>query len=204
MSEHRTASQMGAKTNCGSAAQTFVPWRALIKGQGATLIIGFSLAVLIGLMVACYPSALGIALVTIATLVMMLARTKRIGIETWQLITMVCLTGYVILCTLALLLLTLCHLAVNIPDYGLYALRDSTVSFEALFLLLGLLWANQERNIKLLTKWLMLLFIATAVYSFTFPWAEQLQSWSLTSGPFHAVPLLGNYQDVAVYLLSGA
>jgi len=254
MSEHRTASQMDAKTNFGSAAQTFVPWRAFIKGQGATSIIGFSLAVLVGVMVACYPSAIGIALVTIATLVMMLARTKRIGIETWHLITMVCLTGYVILnygfenlsiplgplrflpigelfmglalalailrhhgpvfrralqdpailCTLALLLLTLCHLAVNIPDYGLYALRDSTVSFEALFLLLGLLWANQERNIKLLTKWLMLLFTATAVYSFTFPWAEQLQSWSLTSGPFHAVPLLGNYQDVAVYLLSGA
>jgi O-antigen ligase len=253
MSEHRTASQMGAKTNFGSAAQTFVP-RPLVNGKGATLIIGSSLTVLIGLLVASYPSAIGIALITIATLAMMLARARRLGIETWQLITLFCLTGYVVLnygfenlnipfgplrflpigelfmglalalairrhqgpvfrralhdpaivCILALLLLTLCHLAVNIPDHGLYALRDSTVSFEALFLLLGLLWANQERNIKLLTKWMMLLFTATALYSFTFPWAQQLQSWSLISGPFHAVPLLGNYQDVAVYLLSGA
>ena len=109
-----------------------------------------------------------------------------------------------VICVLALLALTLVHLAFDLPAYGLYALRDGTSSFEALFLLLGILWAARERNIELLTKWLMFLFIVTMAYSYTFPWAEQLQDWSLISGPFHAVSLLGNYQELAVYLVSGA
>jgi len=41
---------------------------------------------------------------------------------------------------LGLLLLSVFHLAVDVPGYGLYALRDSTFSFEALFLLLGILY----------------------------------------------------------------
>jgi hypothetical protein len=109
-----------------------------------------------------------------------------------------------VICVLALLALTLVHLAFDLPAYGLYALRDGTSSFEALFLLLGILWTARERNVALLTKWLMFLFIVTMAYSYTFPWAEQLQDWSLISGPFHAVSLLGNYQELAVYLVSGA
>jgi O-Antigen ligase len=50
----------------------------------------------------------------------------------------------------------------------------------------------------------MALFIVTLLYAFTFPWTDRLQDWSPAFGPFHPVPLLGNYQEVALYLVSGA
>ena len=254
MSDVQTPSRMGAKANGGSAALMLIPWRFLADGQGALAAIGLFLSMLLGLVVAGYPSAASIALVAGIVVVMALIQTNRKGIETWQVVTLLCLTGYVVLnygfenlsvplgplrflpvgelfmalalalavlryrgpvfrealqnpatlCTLALLSLTLMHLAVDLPEYGLYALRDGTSSFEAIFLLLGILWASQERNVELLVKWLMFLFIVTTLYSYTFPWAEHLETWSPTSGPFHSVALLGNYQDIAVYLLSGA
>jgi hypothetical protein len=209
---------------------------------------------LFGLMVAAYPSSTGIGLVAGSVLLVLLIQINWMKTEAWQIITLVSLTGYVVLnygfenltvplgplrflpvgellmgaalalavlryrgpvlrralqnppvlCILALLLVALIHLAVDLPDHGMYALRDSTFSFEALFLLLGILWAVKERNIELLAKWLLFLFVVTTIYSYTFPLAEQLQTWSPTSGPFHSVPLLGNYQDIAVYLLAGA
>jgi hypothetical protein len=254
MSDIGMACRVGTKTSYGSCAARGVPWRALTKGKGATAVIGLFLFTLIGLIVAIYPSATAIALVATTAVVVILSRCYRKGIETWQIITLACLTGYIVLnygfenlsiplgplqflpvgelfmgvalalavfryhglvfrgalqnapvlYTLALLLLTIIHLAVDVPNYGLYALRDSTSSFEAVFLILGMLWANQERNIELLTKWLMLLFIAATIYTYTFPWADQLENWSVTSGPFHPVALLGNYQELAVYLLAGA
>jgi len=254
MSDIGMTSRVGTKTSYGSSAVRGVPWRALTKGKGATAVIGLFLFTLIGLIVAIYPSATAVALVATTAVVVILSRCYREGIETWQIITLTCLTGYIVLnygfenlsiplgplqflpagelfmgvalalavfryhgpvfrgalqnapvlYTLALLLLTIIHLAVDVPNYGLYALRDSTFSFEAVFLILGMLWANQERNIELLTKWLMLLFIVATIYTYTFPWADQLENWSVTSGPFHSVALLGNYQDLAVYLLAGA
>jgi hypothetical protein len=246
-------SQIGAKAGYSSPAVPSTGWRAL-KRNSATKAIGLFLSVLLGLIVAIYPSSAGIALAAGSVLVLILIQANRMEIETWQTITLITLTGYVLLnygfenlsvpigplrfipvgellmgaaltvaflryrgpqlrdtlrdpsviCVLALLALTLIHLTLDLPEYGLYALRDGTSSFEALFLLLGILWAARERNIQLLTKWLMFLFIVTMAYSYTFPWAEQLQDWSLISGPFHAVSLLGNYQDLAVYLVSGA
>lgn len=107
-------------------------------------------------------------------------------------------------CVLALLALTIIRLVIDVPRNGLYALRDSTSSFEGLFLALGALWTVEQRNIEVLKKWLLWLFIVASAYSFTFPWAEEIQSWSPSFGPFHAVHLFGNYQEVAIFLLSGA
>ena len=109
-----------------------------------------------------------------------------------------------VLCLLLLLLLALIHLVVDLPRHGLYALRDSSIFCEAVFLPLGLLWANRKRDTPLLLKWLLFVFFTNLIYSFTFPWAEQLQSWSPGFGVFHPVPLFGNYQDNALYLLCGA
>src|SRR2546428_531067 len=86
-----------------------------------------------------------------------------------------------VLCLLLLLLLALIHLVVDLPRHGLYALRDSSIFCEAVFLPLGLLWANRKRDTPLLLKWLLLVFFTNLIYSFTFPWAEQLQSWSCLS-----------------------
>jgi O-antigen ligase len=248
-----TPAEIAAKSSYSSPAVPSSRWRAL-KKNSATKVIGLFLSMSLGLTVAIYPSSAGIALVTGSVLLLVLIQTNRMEIETWQTITLITLTGYVVLnygfenlsvpvgplrflpvgellmctalviavlrhhgsafrdalrdpsiiCVLALLALTLIHLVLDLPENGLYALRDSTFSFEALFLLLGILWASRERNIELLTKWLMFLFIVTMAYSYSFPWAERLQDWSRISGPFHAVSLLGNYQDLAVYLVSGA
>jgi O-antigen ligase len=254
MSDVGMVSRAGAKTSYSSSVVRSVPWRVLTTGKGAIAVIGLFLFILIGMIAAIYPSATGIALLATTAVVVVLSRCHRNGIETWQIITLACLTGYIVLnygfenlsiplgplqflpigelfmgaalllavfryhgpvlrgalqnapvlYTLALLLLTLIHLAMDVPNYGLYALRDATSSFEAIFLILGILWASQERNVELLTKWLMWLFIAATIYSYTFPWADQLENWSVTSGPFHPVALLGNYQEVAVYLVAGA
>jgi len=248
-----TPSQIGTKTSYSSPAKPSAAWKALKTRDSATKVIGLFLSLLLGLIVAIYPASAGIVLAAGSVLLLVLIQAHRMEIEPWQTVTLITLTGYVVLnygfenlsvpvgplrfipvgellmgaaltvailrfrgpqfrdalrdpsiiCVLALLALTLIHLALDLPEYGLYALRDGTSSFEALFLLLGILWAARERNIELLTKWLMFLFIVTMAYSYTFPWREQLQSWSLISGPFHAVSLLGNYQELAVYLVSG-
>ena len=254
MSDGVVTSRVGAKTIYWPTDLTGKRWRTLTKGKPAIAILGLLLSVLFGLIVAIYPTATGITFAATIAVAMILMQFHRRGVETWQIITLTCLTGYVVLnygfenlsiplgplrflpigellmgvalvlavlrhrgpvfrgalqnapvlYTLALLVLTLIHLAVDVPNYGLYALRDSTSSFEAVFLVLGIVWASRERNIKLLAKWLMFLFIVATIYSYTFPWADQLGDWSPASGPFHSVPLLGNYQDVAVYLLAGA
>jgi O-antigen ligase len=254
MSGSVTPSQMAAKTSYSSSVVPPTGWRALKRTNSATKVIGLFLSMSLGLIVAIYPSSAGIVLAAGSVLLLVLIQANRMEIEIWQTITLITLTGYVVLnygfenmsvpvgplrfipvgellmgvaltlavlryrgpqfrnatrdpsiiCVLALLTLTLVHLVIDLPAYGLYALRDGTSSFEALFLLLGILWAARERDINLLTKWLMFLFIATMLYSYTFPWADQLQNWSLISGPFHAVSLLGNYQELAVYLVAGA
>jgi hypothetical protein len=254
MSDIVASSRVGAKTIYCPTDLTGKPSRNLTKRKPTIAIVGLMLSVLLGLIVAIYPTATGITFAATIAVAMILVQFHRRGVETWQIITLTCLTGYVVLnygfenltiplgplrflplgellmgvalvlamlryrgpllrsavqnpavrYTLALLLLTVIHLISDLPNYGLYALRDSTSSFEAVFLVLGLLWASQERNIELLAKWLVLLFIVATLYSYTFPWADQLENWSPGSGPFHSVALLGNYQDVAVYMLAGA
>ena len=109
-----------------------------------------------------------------------------------------------VLALLALFLLSLLHLALDIPQHGFYAVRDSSLFLEGVFLLLGLLWAREERNLNTLLKWFFLIFLANLLYSLSFPWGESLRSWSPQSGIFRAVPVFGFYSHTYLYLLSGA
>jgi hypothetical protein len=108
-----------------------------------------------------------------------------------------------IACLLALIIFTGLHLAADIPRYGAYAVRDSSIFLDAFLLFLGLFWARQPRSSAVMTRWLMFLFVINLVYCYSFPLAEELQAISPSSGVFHPVPLLGNYQHNAVYLISG-
>jgi O-antigen ligase len=105
---------------------------------------------------------------------------------------------------LILLLMTIPHLALDIPHYGFYAVRDASVFFEGIFLLLGLLWASDRRNTEPLLKWLLIVFLVNLAYCYTFPWGESLSSWSFKSGIFLVVPLLGDYMHSSLYLVLGA
>jgi hypothetical protein len=107
-------------------------------------------------------------------------------------------------CLSVLLLLTCAHLAVDVPRYGLYAVRDSSMFFEAACLILGVIWGRTRPNTQLLMRWLFVIFVLNLIYSYTFPWSDRIQAVSPVSGVFHAVPLIGNYQMSALFLVLGA
>ncbi len=109
-----------------------------------------------------------------------------------------------VVCLIALLLLSCAHLIVDVPQYGLYALRDSSMFFEAVFLMLGMVWAQNARSTQLLTRWLFFVFFVNLFYSYSFSWGEQIRAISPSAGVFHSVPLFGNYQGNALWLLLGA
>jgi O-antigen ligase len=113
------------------------------------------------------------------------------------------LTEPAVLCLAAMFVLAMFHLLVDIPSYGLMAIRDCTMLLDGVFLVLGMLWAAKADNVALLIKWLMLITVVNLIYSFTFPWSEKLLAWSPASGVFMEVPILGQYHTTDIYLLTG-
>jgi hypothetical protein len=109
-----------------------------------------------------------------------------------------------VVCLIALLLLSCLHLIIDVPRYGLYAVRDSSMFFEAVFIVLGIVWAQNPRGTQLLIRWLFLILLVNLFYAYTFSWGERIQAASPSFGVFHPVPLLGNYQQGAHWLLLGA
>lgn len=109
-----------------------------------------------------------------------------------------------VLCMLVLFVLALLHLVIEIPSYGIWAVRDATMCLDGIFMLVGLFWALQANSTVFMTKWLMVVFVLNMFYSFTQPWGEKLWAWSPQSGVFLPVPLLGNYNGRGDLLLSGA
>jgi O-antigen ligase len=107
-------------------------------------------------------------------------------------------------CLLGLFLLTLVHLVVDVPAYGLWALRDASMFLDGLFLFLGLCWGMRPDSTIPLMKWLLVMFVLNLVYALSFPWGDALQALSPVSGVFLKVPVLGYYHSTYIYLLGGA
>jgi O-antigen ligase len=215
----------------------------------------FAAFFLVGSLALLYPFAALACLAVVATVVfcwLALKFVRRAGLDAWQVILLVALTGYLLLnygfenlaihvggfpiiigyllmysafalavfsrpqllirateepallCLLALLFLTFLHLVLDFPRYGVWALRDASMFFDGIFLLLGLLWAMKGNSTIPLMKWLMVVLLLNAVNSFTFPWNETISAWSPKSGVFQEVPLLGSRAVSAIYLLVGA
>jgi O-antigen ligase len=108
------------------------------------------------------------------------------------------------LCLVALFVLTCLHLVLNLPKYGFWAIRDASMFFDGLFLTLGMLWAMRGNSTILLMKWLTAVLFLNLIYCLTFPWGEKIGAWSPKSGVFLRVPLIGNYNGNAIFLLLGA
>ncbi len=104
---------------------------------------------------------------------------------------------------LVLIVLSCVHLVFNIPRYGLYALRDASLTFEGIFLLLGLLWAIERRNTDLLMKWLFLVLVLNFVYSLAYSQKGALLGLSPRSGVFQPIPIVGNFHGTEVRLMLG-
>jgi len=96
------------------------------------------------------------------------------------------------------------HLYFDLPRYKLWAVRDSTLFLDGLFLTLGLLWAMKRNNLTILLKLFVGIFIANLLYSYTLPWRDTLAAVSPKSGVFQEVPLMGDYRGNVVFLLVGA
>jgi O-Antigen ligase len=106
-------------------------------------------------------------------------------------------------CLMALLLMSLCHLIIDVPRFGFYAVRDASKFFEAVIVILGVVWARNPRNLELLKRWLFYVFLTNLFYSYTFIWGEKILDMSPEVGVFHPVPLFGNYQQTALWSLLG-
>jgi hypothetical protein len=107
-------------------------------------------------------------------------------------------------CLMALLLMTCCHLLIDVSRYGFYAVRDGSMFFESVIVILGVAWGQDQRNTQLLKRWLFYIFLANLFYSYTFSWGDKIKSMSPSFGVFHPVALFGNYQQSALLLLLGA
>jgi hypothetical protein len=224
-----------------------------LRARTAT-VIAFATLILLGALATVFPEIIAVSVATtlaIGVIWWAITRLKKMGLETWQGLLLIPLSGYMLLnygfenitihvgsipviisyvlmyatfalaifssrrqigvvlrepamlCIFGLLALSMFHLVVNIPAYGLWAIRDCTMILDGLFLILGLLWARNA-NIRVLINWLMFITVINLLYSFTFPWSTALLAWSPKSGVFMAVPILGQYHTNDIYLLQGA
>jgi len=108
------------------------------------------------------------------------------------------------LCLAGLLVMTFFHLLFNIPRWGFYSVRDSSMFFEAVLLILGVAWAQNSQSVEFLRRWLFYVLLINLFYSYTFNWAEKIQYLSPKFGVFHPVPLIGNYQQTALWSVAAA
>jgi len=108
-------------------------------------------------------------------------------------------------CAGGLLLLVVAHLVVDVPRFGLYAIRDASFVLEAAFALLGFLWARRADGVASLTGVLAGTFLVNLALGLGFPsLAPVLQAMSPVVGVFRDVPLLGSYAVVGLMMLVGA
>jgi hypothetical protein len=108
-------------------------------------------------------------------------------------------------CAGGLLFLVVAHLVVDMPRFGLYAIRDASFILEAAFALLGFLWARRVDGVASLTGVLAGTFLVNLALGLGFPsLAPALQEMSPVVGVFRDVPLLGAYSGIGLMMLAGA
>jgi hypothetical protein len=232
---------------CEDAGRPVAVGRLDLVWFAVFLVLG-SLAVLYPVVTLASVGALG----TLGLARLTIAYVRRVGLEVWQMLVLLALTGYMVLnygfenltlhlggapliigyglmyaalalavfsrrhfviaalkepavlCLTALLVLTSLHLVFDIPSYGIWAVRDASLFLDGIFFLLGLLWASKKSSTIPLLKGLFVIFLLNLMYAYTYPWNEQIQSWSPASGVFIRVPVLGRYHSTYVVLLAGA
>lgn len=215
----------------------------------------FVVSLLIGVLVTLYPTyAVGllVGLGVLGATWLGLAYLRGFGLEMWQIILLMAMSGYLVLnygfenlafhvgglpiivsyllmfgalglaayshpdllriarqepavlFLLAMFILACFHLLIDLPRYGIWAIRDASMCFDCVFIVLGLLWSRRKGSLTPLMKWLMVILFLNALYSLTFPWMEQISAWSPTSGVFLQIPIIGYYRGNYVYLGLGA
>jgi O-antigen ligase len=107
-------------------------------------------------------------------------------------------------CMLGLIALAALHLVLDLPAFGMMAIRDATMFLDGMFMFLGLCWALKKNSLVFFTRWLLVLFVLNMFYGLTQPWQERIWGWSPESGVFQKVAVIGNFNGIGDVLLTGA
>jgi O-antigen ligase len=93
--------------------------------------------------------------------------------------------------------------AMNVSEYGVWALRDASHVIESLFLVVGFAFAASPRALDKFFYWLPRILIVVCIYALGYPFRETLQSVSptLVAGSGSEVPLLFDYSSTGSLLL---
>src|SRR5271168_2435136 len=255
MQNSGTGNDMTAKTMTGKNTGSTLVARARPLKVRATAVFFFLACLGIGVLATFYPiHAVGllIGLAVLAAIWLGFSYLRRSGLEMWQIVLLMALSGYLVLnygfenlafhvgglpiilsyllmfgalglalyrhpnllriagqepavfFLLAMFGLACLHLVIDLPKYGIWAIRDASICFDCMFIVLGLLWSQQKGSLTPLMKWLMVILLLNSVYSLTFPWMERIQAWSPTSGVFLQIPIIGYYRGNYLFLGLGA
>jgi hypothetical protein len=109
-----------------------------------------------------------------------------------------------VLAFIGLTLLAMGHLIFDLKRYGGYAARDASFLAESVFLLLGFLWAQNEKDRELFLRGLLGVFLITFFYALTAVRADVIMAVSPVSGVFQRVSIFGNYCFIVFPLQVGA
>lgn len=95
--------------------------------------------------------------------------------------------------------ITVVHLISDVPEYGIYAIRDASFVFEAFSAVLGVAWSRLGS--QSLTRFLTVVLTINFLYALSFPFEQEISAISPVSGLFQQVPLLGFYTHTGNFLL---
>jgi O-antigen ligase len=109
----------------------------------------------------------------------------------------------VMVCILILIFLSSLHFIFDVPAFGVWAIRDSTLFLDGVFFLLGFFWAAADTHLRVWLRWMMAVCIINLLYAYTFPWSEKILNVSPTSGVFMPVPIFGQYHSTSMVLVMG-
>ena len=102
----------------------------------------------------------------------------------------------------AFIALTFVRLAVDVPRFGLVAIRDATMAIELSFLFVGY-WVIKEYGLPRLVRVLSVVFVVGLVYVSLYPFRDTLVTASPMVGLQRPVPLVGAFTASAI-VLAGA
>jgi hypothetical protein len=108
-----------------------------------------------------------------------------------------------VVCMLGMMGLAALHLVLDLPAFGVMAIRDASMFLDGMFMLLGIAWGMKKNSIEFVAKWLLVVFSINLFIGLTQPWGERIWGWSPVSGVFQPVAILGNFNGIGEVLLYG-
>jgi O-antigen ligase len=93
--------------------------------------------------------------------------------------------------------LTVVRLSVDLPHFGVLAIRDATLGFELAYLFIGY-WAIKEYGLPRVARMLSVIFVVGLAYVSLYPFRDAISSASPLVGLQRPVPLFGTYAGAGI------